>query len=135
MAKRDYEVGYGKPPTHTRFKPGASGNVAGRPKGAKNFATILARALDAPVVVTENGKRKQISKREAIVTQLVNKSASADLRAIQVLMDVMQKAEGKADIPLHTAEFEEADIKLIEGLRARMENPQGENGDADTTEG
>lgn len=31
----DYEVGYGKPPQQTRFKPGQSGNPRGRPKGAK----------------------------------------------------------------------------------------------------
>ena len=31
-----YEVGNGKPPEHSRFKPGQSGNPRGRPKGAKN---------------------------------------------------------------------------------------------------
>ena len=30
--KRDYEIGYGKPPKQTRFKPGQSGNPRGRPK-------------------------------------------------------------------------------------------------------
>ena len=38
----DYEVGYKKPPIHTRFKPGVSGNPKGRPKGTKNLATDLA---------------------------------------------------------------------------------------------
>ena len=28
--KRDYEVGYGKPPRHTRFTKGRSGNPRGR---------------------------------------------------------------------------------------------------------
>lgn len=32
----DHEVGYGKPPTDTRFKPGQSGNPKGRPRGSKN---------------------------------------------------------------------------------------------------
>jgi len=31
-----YDVGYGKPPAHSRFKPGQSGNPRGRPKGVKN---------------------------------------------------------------------------------------------------
>jgi hypothetical protein len=42
---KDYEVGYGRPPIHTRFKPGQSGNPAGRPKGAQNFATEIAAEL------------------------------------------------------------------------------------------
>jgi hypothetical protein len=29
----DYEVGYGKPPKHTRFRKGQSGNPGGRPRG------------------------------------------------------------------------------------------------------
>src|SRR5215472_13361203 len=72
-ASRDYEVGYGKPPRHTRFKKGQSGNPRGRPRDSKNLKTLLNDALDEPVVVTEEGRRRKITKREAIVTQLVNR--------------------------------------------------------------
>jgi len=81
--REDYEVGYGKPPRHTRFAKGQSGNPRGRPCGAKNFTTLLEEALDEPVTVTENGGRRKVSKRQAIVTQLVNRSATADFRANQ----------------------------------------------------
>src|SRR6266511_2789790 len=30
-----YQVGYGRPPHHTRFKPGESGNPKGRPRRVK----------------------------------------------------------------------------------------------------
>ena len=60
----DYKVGYKKPPLHTRFKKGQSGNPRGRPKGSKNFSTLLAEALNEPVIVAEDGKRRRISKRE-----------------------------------------------------------------------
>lgn len=38
----EYEVGFGKPPSETRFKPGQSGNPKGRPRGAKNKRRGLA---------------------------------------------------------------------------------------------
>jgi S-adenosylmethionine/arginine decarboxylase-like enzyme len=47
-------VGYGKPPLHTRFKKGQSGNPRGRPRGAKNLSTLVSDALDQTVVVPGN---------------------------------------------------------------------------------
>ena len=95
--ERDYEVGYGKPPRHTRFEPGRSGNPRGRPPGAKNMKTLLSKALNELVVVTEPGGRRKVSKREAIVTQLVNRSATADFRAIKILLDIVRDIERQTD--------------------------------------
>jgi hypothetical protein len=78
----DYSVGYGKPPQHARFHQGQSGNPRGRPKGSRNLSTLMAKALNEPVVISENGKRKRITKREAVLKQLVNKAASGDAKAI-----------------------------------------------------
>ena len=36
---KTYEVGFGRPPRHTRFKAGQSGNPKGKAKGAVNLAT------------------------------------------------------------------------------------------------
>jgi hypothetical protein len=69
--QRGYEVGYRKPPRHTRFKKGQSGNPKGRPAGAKNLSTLLNEALNECVIVTENGGHRKITKREAIIKQLV----------------------------------------------------------------
>ena len=41
----NYLVGYRKPPVHTRFQPGQSGNPSGRAKGSQNFKTLLNRIL------------------------------------------------------------------------------------------
>jgi hypothetical protein len=88
--ERNYEIGYGKPPPHTRFKKGQSGNPRGRPAGAKNLKTLLSEALNEMVVVTENGGRRKVTKRRAIITQLVNRSATADFRAIKILLDIVR---------------------------------------------
>jgi hypothetical protein len=66
--KRDYAVGRGKPPVHTRFKKGQSGNPRGpRPK---NLPALLIEALNEPVMATIDGEQREITKREAVVTQL-----------------------------------------------------------------
>src|SRR6202023_2230754 len=84
--ERDYPVGYGKPPEHTRFKKGHTGNPQGRPRRAKNLATLLGAALDGKVTVTENGRRRTITKREAMIPQLANRSAQADLKAKAIVL-------------------------------------------------
>jgi hypothetical protein len=119
--QRDYEVGYGKPPRHTRFKKGQSGNPRGRPKGSKNLPTLLSEALNEPVVVAENGRRRKITMRQAIIKQLVKRSATADLRAMKILLDMVRDLESQTEpASPETAEFSEADAKVIEQLRARF---------------
>ena len=92
--KRDYEIGYGKPPKGRPFQKGQSGNPRG-PGGKKGLAAMLAAALDEPVTITINGRRRRMTKREAIVAQMVDKSTSADLRAIKMLIDMQKEAEAK----------------------------------------
>jgi hypothetical protein len=119
--KRDYEVGYGKPPRHTRFKKGQSGNPRGRPKGSKNLPTLLTEALNESVVVAENGRRRKITMRQAIIKQLVKRSATADLRAMKILLDMVRDLEGQTEpVCPETAEFSQADEKVLEQLRARF---------------
>ena len=93
------QVGYGRPPKHTRFKSGQSGNLKGRPKGTLNMATVLARTLRARVVVNENGRRKTITKLEAAIQQLTNKAASGELKALQLLAGLVRSAEERTAQP------------------------------------
>jgi Family of unknown function (DUF5681) len=82
----DNEVGYGKPPAHSKFVKGQSGNPKGRPKGSQNLSTILDKVSRERVRVTENGRMRYISKREATILQLVNKAVAGDLNAARVLL-------------------------------------------------
>jgi hypothetical protein len=125
--QRDYEVGYRKPPDQTRFAKGRSGNPRGRSPGAKNLKTLLSEALNVCVFVSDNGGRRKITKREAIITQLVNKSASADLKATQIVLAMLRDVESLTDGSAEPAAFTEADdarqrlIDEIDRLRARKE--------------
>ena len=118
--KRDYEVGYSKPPRHTRFTKGQSGNPRGRAPGAKNLKTLLIDALNELVVVTENGGRRTISKGQAIIKQLVNQSAKGDWRATKLLLDTLQRIEDRTEPETAEASFDAADAKVIEQLMTRL---------------
>ena len=93
--KRDYEIGYGKPPKGRPFQKGQSGNPRA-PRGQNGFAALLAAELDQRVTITINGRRRRMTNREAIVAQMVDKSTRADLRAIKMLADMQKEAEAKA---------------------------------------
>jgi hypothetical protein len=78
---RSYEVGYGKPPKHSRFKPGQSGNPKGRKPGSKNVMTLLEETLFDPVKVRENGKVRRVPAIQACLLNLRNQAMKGDPRA------------------------------------------------------
>ena len=131
--KPPYPVGYAKPPLNTKFRPGQSGNPSGRPKGAKNFGTAIDAELRARVTVTENGKRKRVSKREVIAKRLVNRAAEGDLRAIPLLLNEARAHEnlssgGGADEIFGGAEEQEVIDAIVQRIRrgdspSRMPEP------------
>ncbi len=86
--KGNYEVGFAKPPAHSRFKPGQSGNPNGRPKEQPSLASALEKELQKPVVIIEHGRRKRLTKLDATARQLANKAAAGDLRAISLMTDL-----------------------------------------------
>lgn len=86
MSDSNYEVGFGRPPQHSRFKTGQSGNPKGRPRGSRNMKTMLRDQLDQKIQVTENGRTKTMSKREVSVRQLVDKAVKGDHKALTLLL-------------------------------------------------
>jgi len=81
-----YQVGYGKPPRHSRFQKGRSGNPRGRPKRAQSFARLVTQVFNEKIAIKENGQRRIITKQQAALKQLVNKAASGDPRALREML-------------------------------------------------
>jgi len=75
------EIGKGRPPLTTRWKPGQSGNPKGRPKGAKNLATIFNEALNQKFEIREKGRPRTITAREGIVRRVVNEALKGNIKA------------------------------------------------------
>jgi hypothetical protein len=90
-----YEVGYGKPPKDTQFKKGSSGNPKGRPRKALDFHLELLREFGSSITINENGRRRRISKYEAVIKQLAIKAMSGNLSAIRILLGLCQVASEK----------------------------------------
>ncbi|AMS40150.1 DUF5681 domain-containing protein [Aminobacter aminovorans] len=84
-AGSDYEIGYGKPPRRSQFKPGQSGNPKGRPKSALSFKTLLTRELKQLVEIREGNGTRKISKKEAAVKSLLQKALKGDLHALKTI--------------------------------------------------
>jgi hypothetical protein len=78
---RDYEVGDRRPPKHSQFKPGVSGNPKGRPKGSVNLRTRIARQLRQTVPVTRHGRQVKMLKADLIAHQIVDAAAKGNLKA------------------------------------------------------
>ena len=82
-----YEVGYRKPPKHTQFRAGRSGNRTGRRKGVRNLATDVKRILKVPVKVKENGRSRKISTQEGALMVLREKALKGDARSLDRLLE------------------------------------------------
>ena len=66
---------------------------------------------------------RKLTKREAIVAQMVDKSASADLRATKMLIDMMKDVErkaGDAAPPPAPRRPTEADKEVVQRFVARL---------------
>ena len=73
----EYEVGYGKPPKHTRFRKGQSGNLRGRPKGAPNVQTEMKRLLAAKTKIKFDGVIQTVPRSRALCLALIQNGAWA----------------------------------------------------------
>lgn len=76
-----YEVGYGKPPRRTQFKPGQSGNPRGRPRGQQNLSTMLKEALNEKVTLREGDRKRKVPKALAILLRILNSALQGEPKA------------------------------------------------------
>jgi hypothetical protein len=99
-----YDVGYQKPPMHSRFQKGASGNKKGRPKGAKNKIKeaglmditdlILAEAY-REVTIHEGEKSQTLPIIQAALRSLTMNAAKGKHYSQKLLIELLGNTESE----------------------------------------
>jgi hypothetical protein len=89
----DYPVGYKKPPRHSQFKPGQSGNSKGRPKRSPTFDEALAKQLRRSVTVTMGDTVQKIPMLQAIAIKHVSQAATGDPKSTAIVLNSLKSRE------------------------------------------
>jgi hypothetical protein len=99
-----YQVGYCRPPLHSRFKPGQSGNPKGRPKQSRNLRTIVRQVLSEDMQIREGGRSRRMSAMEALVRTIRARGFKGDPKAIASLI-ALARLSGLTESDETTAEL------------------------------
>jgi hypothetical protein len=86
-----YRVGHCRPPRHSRFQPGQSGNPSGRPKGTPNLKTLLEKVLKEQISLREGNDTKTLSKAEAVIRSVVIGALKGDSRSQATLFRLAEQ--------------------------------------------
>ena len=95
----DYEIGKGRPPKHTRWKRGQSGN----PSGAKKRRTLideLTEILDEEIDTVVDGETTVMTGRRVVARKLFVMAAKGDMRAVTLVFanDNAKTEEGETEV-------------------------------------
>ena len=96
---RPYKIGYARPPEAYQFKPGQSGNPAGRPSNLERLrrlglATVLAETLNKKTTIHVAGRKMRVTKLEAMTKTLADRAAAGDASALMSLLGQPSRTAG-----------------------------------------
>jgi len=124
----DGRVGYGKPPRHTRWQKGQSGNPRGRPKASRGLKADLHAELVSQMEIQMNGKRVSGTKQQLMLKTLTARAASGDVRAIKALIDLVMQVFGPEDRGGDAKRLSPLDQQILDQLLGRKQDAPGANG-------
>jgi hypothetical protein len=111
------KVGYGNPPTETRFKPGKSGNPSGRPKSRPTLGDDFDAELREQLAIEEGGRTRTLTKQRALVKTLVDLALKGNIRAISTVIASARSFDLDRDDG--SEEIDPMDIAVLEAFVAR----------------
>jgi hypothetical protein len=91
----NYRVGYGRPPVHTRFQRGVSGNPGGRPRGrtASRVDNLILKEVYRPITVRDGDQVLSLPALQAVVRALIARAAKGNGPAQRLLVSVVKQIE------------------------------------------
>jgi hypothetical protein len=101
-ATSKYEVGYGKPPAQTQFKPGQSGNPRGRPQGARNkrpalneerLKSIILEEAYRAIRINDGDRQIKVPMAQAIVRAVAVNAVKGQQRAQRLFTELLSTTE------------------------------------------
>lgn len=131
----DYDVGYRKPPHHTRFKPGQSGNPKGRSRGNRNLKTDLSEEMAERIEVAENGRKKKITKQRLVLKAMATKAIKGDTRAATLLVRLIAQILDVDDQAADESTLTASDERLLSDFLEHHATSADDDGDSDNSEG
>lgn len=109
--QEEYKVGDCKPPIEHQFKPGQSGNPAGKPKGTRTLTAILRDIVDSNAGKIFGDKIPAEMKGKTCGELLMLKLIALGIKDDRIAIgDVIDRLEGR---PLQKQEVK-TDIRMIE---------------------
>lgn len=102
----DDDVGYGKPPKHSRFKPGNNANPKGRPKRKPvAIADIIDNVLNGLAEYRERGRPKKARRRELTIKTHVKLALGGNLKSIETILLLRAHAQTSGDTGVYRLEI------------------------------
>lgn len=131
MSHDDDYIGYGRPPSWTKFQKGRSGNPKGRPRRAKPQTDaaphpsaqddILRRALAKPVEIREGGKNRQVPMKEVIQQKQIHLAAMGSIHAQREVLRAARELEERDRLRAEAKiEADERMFQYIVELRSKQ---------------
>lgn len=141
--KGGYEIGYGKPPSRTRFEKGRSGNPRGRPRGSHDPRALLERVLLRAMPVRTSKGVAQMPVLQAVLLSVLQRAVAGDSKATalglrqfgkylreteadaQALAAAQSERQAAGTLIVPQAPFSISEWERLYGAKARGIRPDG----------
>jgi hypothetical protein len=116
-----YEIGYGKPPKHSRFKKGQSGNPRGRKRSFQpaGWENSLRKYLFEYRTVRIDGKKQRLPVFDILAIRVIGNALGGCTKSLKLVVDTFGGFGGLLEE--QKRQMNEADKALIEEVRRELE--------------